>query len=62
MAPGTHRFEVDLPEESVASVVNVTLKERDRPYLLELKPAYGSRVAGGPVFSMAFAGSILAGM
>jgi hypothetical protein len=40
LAPGVHRFEIDLPEESYAYALELTLEERKEPYLLELKPVY----------------------
>jgi len=40
MAPGRHRVAVGLPEEPVVCAFDLTIGERDKPYVLELRPTY----------------------
>ncbi|OPY70716.1 MAG: hypothetical protein A4E57_00333 [Syntrophorhabdaceae bacterium PtaU1.Bin034] len=50
LTPGNHRVEIDLPEESLAYKLDLTLPERNAPYFLELKPVYRRFVSQRPTF------------
>jgi hypothetical protein len=40
LTPGSHRVEMDLPEEHYTFAINLTLKEGNQPHVLEFKPIY----------------------
>ncbi|OPY70697.1 MAG: hypothetical protein A4E57_00314 [Syntrophorhabdaceae bacterium PtaU1.Bin034] len=50
MMAANHRVEIDLPEESLAYKLDLTLPERNAPYFLELKPVYRRFVSQRPTF------------